>query len=141
MNSEMAPMILLLAIAIVAGIVLLIFIGRAQTTKTLNTVWYKEQWQGIAAQAEDGSAGRQLAIINADKLLDRAMRERGFKGERMGERLTKHPKSFSKLNDVWAAHKLRNRIAHESNINVSEAETQKALKGLERGLKDLGALS
>lgn len=138
--SDVAPMILLLAVAIVAGIGLLVVIGRTQTRKTLNTAWYQEQWQGITEQSKDGAAGRQLAIINGDKLLDRAMRERGFKGENMGQRLIKHPKAFSGLNDVWSAHKLRNRIAHENSVHVSEADVRKALNSLERGLKDLGAL-
>lgn len=135
-----STIIIFVAIAIVIGVALLIVIGRAQTTKTLNTEWYREQWRGINKQAEDGAAGRQLAVMNADKLLDRAMRERGLKGENMGERLKKSPNRFSKLDDVWSAHKLRNRIAHESDIKVSESQVKQALNGLERGLKDLGAL-
>lgn len=136
----MESTVALLVAGFIIGVVLVFIISRTAAPKKLDTVWYKEQWQGITAQAEDGSAGRQLAVINADKLLDRAMREKHFKGENMGERLKKHPNSFSKLNDVWSAHKLRNRIAHESNVKVSETEAQKALKGLERGLRDLGAL-
>lgn len=140
MNQEILPLLALMAGAIIIGIGLLIVIAKGQTSKQLNKEWYRDQWKGITQQAEDGAAGRQLAIINADKLLDRAMRENGFRGDNMGERLKKRPSAFTKLNDVWAAHKLRNKIAHESNIEVSTKEANRALAGLEMGLKDLGAL-
>lgn len=140
MNSDILPILLLAGGVLLAGIILLTIIGRGQHRKTLNTEWYKQQWGSIMRQSDDSAAGRQLAIINADKLLDKAMIERGFKGQNMGERLKRHAQAFSGLNDVWSAHKLRNRVAHESDVNISEGDARRALAGLERGLKDLGAL-
>lgn len=108
--------------------------------KGLDAAKFMQQWQAIDTQSRDGASGRQLAIVNADKLLDAAMRDLGYKGQTMGERLKGHRSSFSDIDGIWQAHKLRNRIAHETSVTVSDNEARRALGQLRRGLKDLGAL-
>lgn len=77
------------------------------------------------------------SIIDSDKLLDYGLKVHGFEGT-LGEKLKKAGPRFSDLNGVWAAHKLRNRAAHElSGINKDEAK--RALSGFKRALNDLGA--
>lgn len=125
----------LVAVAAVAA--KLLGLGRA---KPLDKAAYAAQWRQIEGQLADGASGRQLAVVNADKLLDAAMRERGFRGKTMGERLKGHRASFNDINAIWSAHKLRNRIAHETGVVISEQEARRALAQLRRGLQDLGAL-
>ena len=79
-------------------------------------------------------------IIEADKLLDKAMVEMGIPGKTMGDRLTKGGSHFSNLNAVWRAHKLRNAIAHESDFEVSYKQASNALIIFKQALKDLGAV-
>jgi preprotein translocase subunit SecG len=56
----------------------------------------------------------KLAIIEADIVLDDLLKQRGYVGSSLGERLKSIPPSqLSSLNDAWEAHKVRNRIAHE----------------------------
>lgn len=56
----------------------------------------------------------KLAIIEADIILDDVLKQRGYAGNSLGERLRSiSPQSLSSLNDAWEAHKVRNRIAHE----------------------------
>lgn len=81
-----------------------------------------------------------ISILEADKLLDRAMHEIGFPGKTMGERLKKSNNRFSNLNAIWQAHKLRNYIAHEPNFSVSFTQAQNALTIYKQALKDLGAI-
>lgn len=81
-----------------------------------------------------------LAVLNADKLVDQALRESGVSGETMGERMKMAVKKFSDNNGVWNAHKLRNRIAHETDIVVSYDEARYALANFKRALRDLGAI-
>ena len=45
---------------------------------------------------------------------------------------------FSDRNGIWSAHKLRNRIAHELDVKVSEKETRTALTQFKKALRDLG---
>ena len=82
-----------------------------------------------------------MAIVDADKLLDKALRESGVQGKTMGERLKKCGKEkFSNLNSVWSAHKIRNQIAHEPRFSVSYEQSKRALGIYRQALKDLGAI-
>lgn len=128
----------LVLVVVIVGLGLLFLLSRRPAAK-LNHQWYAEQWQAIEGQFSDGSSGQALAVINADKLVDRAMQQKNFGGQTMGERLKKHPQAFADINAIWRAHKLRNRIAHEPG-KVYEAECRTALNDLRQGLKDLGAL-
>ena len=83
-----------------------------------------------------------MAILEADKLLDQALRELQLPGETMGDRLKNGKSKFQKpsLDKVWQAHRLRNRIAHEAGVTISYAQAKIALAGIKRGLKELGAI-
>jgi transposase len=81
-----------------------------------------------------------LAVLNADKLVDLALRQCGVRGETMGERLKNDASKFSDINGLWTAHKLRNRIAHESDVVVNYDEARHALGYFKKALKDLGAI-
>ncbi len=79
------------------------------------------------------------AVINADKLLDSLLEKRGYKGS-LGQKLKSAGSLFNDLDGVWAAHKLRNRIAHEMDVQISTKEAQRALDNFARAFKDLGLL-
>lgn len=56
----------------------------------------------------------KLAIIEADIILDKLLKDKGFAGSSLGERLKSiSPTQLGTLNDAWEAHKIRNRIAHD----------------------------
>jgi hypothetical protein len=56
----------------------------------------------------------KLAIIEADIILDDLLKQRGYVGNSLGERLKSiSPTQLASLNDAWEAHKVRNRIAHD----------------------------
>lgn len=75
-------------------------------------------------------------IMEADKVLDLALSELGFKGT-LGEKLKKAGPRFSNINDVWRAHKLRNTLAHETGAQVSAQDAASAMRSFERGINDL----
>ncbi len=81
-----------------------------------------------------------LAIVDADKLLDRAMMEAGIPGKTMGERLKKSGSRFSEINAIWHAHKLRNAIAHEPGFEITYQQSKNAVEAYKKALKDLGAI-
>ena len=58
----------------------------------------------------------------------------------MGERLKNASNLFSNRNGLWDAHKLRNRIAHESDVRVTYSDAQHALANFRQALKNLGAI-
>jgi hypothetical protein len=132
---------LVLVIAIVAAVIVLFalfgLVGKNQPG--LEKGPFREAWRGIIEKANSEST-HELAIINADKLLDSALKKRNFKGETMGERLVSAKNILSKRQRVWEAHKLRNRLVHEEKVRLDRKKTLEALKGYESALKDLGAL-
>lgn len=75
-------------------------------------------------------------ILDAEKILDTALKQLGYDGT-FGEKLQAAGPRFSQLDQLWDAHRLRNRIAHEVGIAVSENEAQRALGAFERAIKDL----
>ena len=76
------------------------------------------------------------AILEADKLLDHALSKMGYSGS-LGAKLKKTPKLFKKINDVWAAHKVRNNIAHKINYDVDEATYKKTMLQFKQAFQDL----
>jgi transposase len=88
----------------------------------------------------DEESSYHLCILNADKLLDQAMRERGIKGETMGERMKTIRTVWSNPNGVWTAHKLRNQVAHEPDVRIGYDDARRALSSFKQALKDVGAI-
>lgn len=133
-------MVSFLVAIIIAGIAILALIGYvSQNNPELDRTPFREAWKKVAEKAQHESTW-EMAIVNADKLLDAALKKRGYKGSTMGERLISAKKILSNRNAVWDAHKLRNRIVHEDSVRLNEAKVYEALKGFENALKDLGAL-
>lgn len=130
-------LILFLALIVVAGLVLLVGLGQFTRRRSgLDSKYYRDKWAKIEQVQKIGEAGWQVAIIQADKLLDQALKQRGFAGETMGDRL----KSSHAGDKIWAAHKIRNRIAHETDVKLNPVMVSQALRGFKQGLKNVGAL-
>ena len=130
-----------LILAILFGITVLATIGflSKRVPRGLNRSYYQEKWLELLARVKTPS-GMVLAVIDADKLLDDALKRRNFKGKTMGERLVSAQRSMSDNDGVWYAHKLRNRLVHDPDVKLKKREAQNALAGFKQGLKDLGAL-
>lgn len=99
----------------------------------------KSRWAEITAM-QNSPSGMKSALMEADKLLDHVMQAKGFAGDTMGERLQSSTAktAYSNLNAIWAAHKLRNQMAHEVNHDFVPQVTQKAIADLGQGIRDLG---
>lgn len=82
---------------------------------------------------------KKLQILELDKLLDKMLSRRGYQGT-LGDKLKKYDFLYSEINEVWAAHKIRNNIAHQLDYKVNEKEYKTALKGFQRAFKDLGLM-
>jgi hypothetical protein len=105
----------------------------------MNRRYYDKRWSEILGRVKT-QEGMTLAVIDADKLLDEALKRRGYKGKTMGERLVAAQRSLSNNDSVWFAHKLRNRLVHEPNVRLRKNDAKNALAGIKQALKDLGAL-
>jgi len=131
-----------LAGILIVGLLLIIVITITKKgPKQLDVDKYRMKWLAIEQQLKrDNLSSYHLTVLNADKLLDQALRERGIKGQTMGERMKTLKDTWSNAGAVWGAHKLRNQIAHESDVQVTYDDARRALGGFKQALKDIGAI-
>ena len=139
MNGSMSVLFLLGILVVAVGLIVVILLTR-RTPKGLDKAKYQEDWLRIENGLTDDTNSQHMSILNADKLLDRALKERAFSGQTMGERMTSASREFTKRDATWGAHKLRNQIAHEENVRINFALTRRVLQSYKQSLKDLGAL-
>lgn len=101
------------------------------------------KWQEIMNHMEsDKENDWKLAVIEADKLMDDLLKKSGFYGDTMGERLTNmHHDQLRTLHVLWQAHRIRNRLVHETDYSPSYKELHEALKYYRAALEELGALT
>lgn len=127
----------LLIVFVVVDIMIVLYIYRKRRGGAFSAAEkqkYTARWQQIQSDKD-----LRHAVMDADKLLDRLLTHKGYTGP-LGEKLKRGGKLFSNLNGVWAAHKLRNRLAHELDAKVSPQEAGRALKQFEQAYRDLGLL-
>lgn len=102
---------------------------------------YAERWQKLQTLCASRKTWPQ-AIIEADDLLDKALKKRHYKGKTTGERLVAAQHALSSNDTVWVGHKLRNRM-EQAEIDVRKLKKKDmviALSGFRQALRDLGAL-
>ena len=129
------------AILIVAVLVFVAILLTGKRGYHFNVEAYQSRFLAIENKLkQDNPATFVTTIIEGDKLLDKAMVEMGISGKTMGDRLKKADGRFTNLNAVWRAHKLRNAIAHESDVEISYKQAFNALAVYKQALKDLGAI-
>lgn len=140
MNDGLMVIFLVAILLIGCGILFLLAHGR-KGGKNLDIDKYRSQWLKIERQlVRDQESSYHMTILNADKLLDLALRQRGFKGQTMGERMKSAKVVWTSANNIWTAHKVRNQIAHEADVRVRYEDARRALAAYKQGLKDLGAI-
>ncbi len=129
----MSPLVITIIIVAILLFMGLIFWTQSKRSKISESDQkkFRTNWTHILKETPKN------AVLEADKLLDQALKLKGYTGN-LGEKMKKANTLFSDRNGVWNAHKLRNRIAHELNIQVSEKESRYALAQFKKALNDLG---
>ena len=131
----------IIAVLIVAALVFVAILLTGKRGYHFNVEAYQARFLEIENKLrQDNPASYVTTIINGDKLLDKALVEMGVPGKTMGDRLKRCGDRFTNLNAVWRAHKLRNAIAHEPDIEISYKQAYNALQIYKQALKDLGAI-
>ena len=129
-------------VAIIAGGLLLfglIFLA-SRWSSGLDKKYFQSRWERIERTFRAEEVGPRMAVIDADKLLDHALKQSGFKGETMADRMRSAEASLKNYDAVWSAHKLRNKLVHEQDMVLSNNHAREALRIFQRALKGLGAL-
>ena len=97
-----------------------------------------ESWLQVKKRMESANVSDwKLAVLQADGILDDLLKRMGYDGDGLGERLKNiEPADFDSLDDVWVAHKMRNRIAHEPESNLTIEDAKKTISLFEKALKE-----
>jgi hypothetical protein len=100
----------------------------------------KETWNTVQKHFFSGNPNDlKMSIVEADNMLNDALRYAGIRGTNLGERLKNIKRSqMPNLEDVWGAHKLRNEIAHETSFVLKRDTAEHALETYNVALKNLG---
>lgn len=98
------------------------------------------KWKELQNYCRD-KATWQEALIAADRLLDKALKKRKFKGKSMGERLVNAQRFITDNDDIWDAHNLVKKLLDApEKVRLRETDVREALISFREALKDLGAL-
>lgn len=92
--------------------------------------------------ASDNPNDWKLAIIEADIILDGILKQRGYAGSSLGERLKSiSPTQLATLNDAWEAHKIRNNIAHAgSDFVLTKRMAEETISRYQRVFAEFGEI-
>ncbi len=114
-------------------------ISPVAATKTAPSKKNIDLWQKVRTRiSSDDENERKLAIVSADSLIDKILELAGYQGANLGERLKNiNSSELESLQDMWEAHKVRNRIAHEPHLALSKQEAARTLAHYEKVLKEL----
>ncbi len=128
------------AIAVVSfvGLVAMVIIYR-RIPKKLNKDYFAAHWRELKTYLRSKKTWPE-AIIEADRLLDKALKKRKFRGKSMGERLVSAQRIFTDNDSLWFAHNLCKKVLVDDNVRLKEADVKDALLGFGQALRDIGAL-
>ena len=116
--------------------------GAAKKSFTLRDAILKERWSNVLKKAAAGSSDAlKVAVIDADKIVDDALKQLGLQGEHMADRLEKlSPHEVRSLDKIWSAHRLRNDLVHTPGFEAKVSDARRALEGYESFLKEVKLL-
>ncbi|MFA4996051.1 MAG: hypothetical protein WC536_02830 [Patescibacteria group bacterium] len=79
------------------------------------------------------------AVLEADKLVDHILKLKGYEGDTFADKLRSAEESMSHLtyNEIWQGHKIRNRIAHENELRITNQELRTAADKLLKFTKSI----
>lgn len=102
----------------------------------------QSRWEEILRHVDSAKEAEwKFAIIEADKLLEDTLKQAGYPGDSMGERLLSIEKGqLLSLDGLWEAHKVRNKLVHDMNYFLRQAEARKVIQLYEDTLRELSAL-
>jgi len=101
----------------------------------------RRRWQDIEAMLKTpGEMSLKMAVLEADKLLDQALKHLAMAGMTLGERLKFAAYKYPQLSNVWWAHRVRNQLAHEASYHLDRGLAVKALKAYKAALRLIGAI-
>ncbi len=109
--------------------------------KTVKVAYFTKCWQELTSYCASRKTW-PMAIAEADRLLDKALKQKKYKGKTTGERLVSAQHDLTLNEEVWFSHKFTQKLM-EDDIDVRKLKKNdilRVLAGFRAALRDLGAL-
>lgn len=139
LNINFTPELIVTIIAAVFAAVVILVLFIFLYLRKPNPRRFKKKWNKVKSKLSKQDQWKD-ALAEADKLLDLALRKKGYTGKTVGEKLVKAEKIFTDKDEVWFGHKLSNAANEKPGLKLKKADMKRALIGLQKGLKDLRVL-
>jgi hypothetical protein len=120
-------------LAIAAGTV------QARRPKKMVTKTYITKWRTLQQHCGN-KENWGTAIVDADALLNLALKKRRYKGKTCGARLMAAQHELTNNDGIWAAHNLAKKILADPQKKLTKTEVKDSLQSFQQALIDLGAL-
>ena len=131
---------ILLIVGVAFAVIGFVFFIVRKLPKRIKRAHFTHKWrelQKLCVEKETWPG----AVMDADDLLDEAMRRRRKSSKNMGERLVENQNVFSNNDAIWQAHKLADSLrSSENQPKLKEREVKESLVAFRQALRDLGAL-
>lgn len=99
-------------------------------------------WKQILKRLKIGEPAQiKMAVLEADKILNEMLKMAGYPGKDLDERLElADTATISNVNELRQAHKIKNRLAAESDFNVNQEEAVMILKIYQKTFQDFNLM-
>lgn len=121
-----------------SGVAFFVYKKLPKRNKTHKNV---SEWRDVQSLLADQRTWPE-AVVQADFLLDKMMKNRRCEGKTTGERMVSCQNKFSNNDAIWKAHKLAIKIRDDKSFNskIDEKEMKSTMMAFGQAMKDIGAL-
>lgn len=120
--------------AFAVAVVLMVLVRRAMRRRALPAAAASRLRSAMDSAMQQSDPQRK--VMDSAKVLDGALKELGYQGS-FAEKLRMATPRLGDVQPVWNALKLRNKLAHEVGVSVSDREAQSAAKAFAWALEKL----
>jgi len=113
------------------------------TVRTYGTRKITKQWYKVLKRLDSGLESEyKLAVIEADRMLENALKKMGYGGANLGERLDKLTSvTLSNIEEVYRVHKIRNNILYDPDYKLELTEAREIMNVYDEAFRSLQILS
>ena len=109
---------------------------------TMHDIVMRERWQSIVHKFHTGTPeASRLAIIEADALVDTALKNMRIEGEHLADRLSNlEDEEIKSMPKVWRAHRMRNDLVHTPGFGIAPHDAERTMQDYEAFLREINVI-
>ncbi len=109
---------------------------------TMHDVVMRERWKTILGKFNSGTPeAARLAIIEADALVDTALKNMRIEGEHLADRLSNlEDEDLKSMPKIWRAHRVRNDLVHTPGFAIAPHDADRTMQDYEAFLREINAI-